>query len=139
VVGSGRENINVQGVEVENLAWNLAREVHDFQSLDIGLYPIVADDWATGKSGFKAIQYMSVGVPFVVTPVGECAEIGVAGSTHLAATSRDEWAESLGRLLSDAALRESMGAAGRRYALEHYTVAAQADKLSEALHAALRA
>jgi glycosyltransferase involved in cell wall biosynthesis len=139
VVGSGRENINVQGVEVENPAWNLAREVHDFQSLDIGLYPIVADDWATGKSGFKAIQYMSVGVPFVVTPVGECAEIGLAGSTHLAATSRDEWAESLGRLLSDAALRESMGAAGRRYALEHYTVAAQADKLSDALHAALRA
>ncbi|HZH92013.1 MAG TPA: glycosyltransferase family 4 protein [Pyrinomonadaceae bacterium] len=139
VVGSGRENINVQGVEVENPAWNLAREVHDFQSLDIGLYPIVADDWATGKSGFKAIQYMSVGVPFVVTPVGECAEIGLAGSTHLTATSRDEWAASLGRLLSDAALRESMGAAGRRYALEHYTVAAQADKLSDALHAAMRA
>ena len=40
VVGSGRLDVRVPGVEVENLDWSLRREVEDFQSFDVGLYPI---------------------------------------------------------------------------------------------------
>jgi glycosyltransferase involved in cell wall biosynthesis len=108
----------------------LTREVEDFQSFDIGLYPIVADNWALGKSGFKAIQYMAVGIPYVVTPVGVCAGMGEAGATHLTATTEDEWYEALERLLSDATRRRQMGEAGRAHALEHYRMEAQAEKLA---------
>ena len=72
----------------------------------------------------------------MVTPVGACAEIGSPEVTHLVARSEDEWYAALARLLSDANLRRKMGAAGRQHALQYYTVAAQADKLAEALHAA---
>lgn len=136
IVGAGRETVNVPGVEVENLAWEMGREVADFQSLDVGLYPVVASDWAAGKSGFKSIQYMAVGVPFVVTPVGAAAETGEAGRTHLSATTPDEWHAALARLLADEELRRTMGAAGRAYALEHFTVPAQADKLAHVLREA---
>ena len=136
VVGAGTDEIKVPGVEVESLAWSLGREIADFQSFDIGLYPIIEDEWSAGKSGFKSIQYMAVGIPFVVTPVGACAEIGEVEVTHLAARSEDEWYRALARLLSDASLRRKMGAAGRQHALQYYTVAAQADKLAEALHTA---
>ena len=82
------------GVEVENAEWELEREVADFQELDIGLYPIetggsLDSQWLLGKSGFKAIQYMAVGVPFVVTPVGVCAEMGIEGKTHFNAVSTE--------------------------------------------------
>src|SRR5205085_3355797 len=102
IVG-GCERINLPGVEVESLPWALEREVADFQSLDIGLYPLGLNAsspraWLVGKSGFKAIQYMSVGTPFVVTPVGVCAEIGVVGATHLMAETPDEWHATLARL-----------------------------------------
>ena len=87
VVGAGKEEIRLPGVEVENLPWKLEREVEDFQLLDIGLYPIDASlysgHWAAGKSGFKSIQYMAVGIPYVASPVGAAAEIGVCGTTHL--------------------------------------------------------
>ena len=137
VVGAGEQDeIKVPGVEVESLAWKLEREIADFQSFDIGLYPIVEDEWSAGKSGFKSVQYMAVGIPFVVTPVGACAEIGEPEVTHLAARSEDEWYAALARLLSDAQLRRKMGAAGRQHALQYYTVAAQADKLAEALRTA---
>jgi glycosyltransferase involved in cell wall biosynthesis len=136
VVGAGREDITVPGVQVDNLPWTLQREVEDFQSLDIGLYPIVADDWAVGKSGFKSIQYMAVGVPFVVTPVGAAGEIGESGVTHLSASSEDEWYEALARLISDASLRARLGAAGRAHAVAHYALGAQAEKLAQALHRA---
>jgi glycosyltransferase involved in cell wall biosynthesis len=139
VVGAGREEIVVPGVEVENLAWSLGREIADFQSFDIGLYPIVEDEWSSGKSGFKSVQYMAVGVPFVTTPVGACAEIGTPNVTHLFATSEEEWFLALSQLLSDKSLRRKMGAAGRQHAVAHYTVAAQAAKLADVFRAALRA
>jgi glycosyltransferase involved in cell wall biosynthesis len=114
----------------------MEREIEDFQSFDIGLYPIAADEWASGKSGFKAIQYMAVGIPYVASPVGACREIGEPNVTHLLASTKDEWVEALASLLSDKELRERLGRAGRAHATEHYTVAVQADKLAEALREA---
>jgi glycosyltransferase involved in cell wall biosynthesis len=140
VIGAGRKDIKIPGIEVESLDWSLEREIEDFQSFDIGLYPIDLErygvEWAAGKSGFKAIQYMTVGIPYVVTPVAACAEIGTPGETHLCATTQTEWQNSLAKLISDRDMRRRMGEAGRLHALEHYTVAAQADKLARALREA---
>ncbi len=141
VVGAGRKEISLPGVDVESLDWNLKREIEDFQSFDIGLYPInvglYANEWAAGKSGFKAIQYMAVGIPYVVTPVAACAEIGEQNVTHLCASTQDEWRAALESLLTNQERREQMGRAGRRHAAEHFTVPAQADKLAQALHEAV--
>jgi len=74
VVGAGKERHLSSRSGSENSAWEIDREVEDFQSIDIGLYPIDASlysGWASGKSGFKAVQYMAVGVPYVATPVAD--------------------------------------------------------------------
>jgi glycosyltransferase involved in cell wall biosynthesis len=140
IVGAGRDTISVAGVTVENLRWDLNREIQDFQSLDIGLYPIdtrlYADRWAAGKSGFKAIQYMAVGVPYVVTPAGAAAEIGEVGVTHLTASTPEEWRKALEVLIADRERRLRMGAAGRLHAEAHYNLPEQADKLGRALREA---
>ena len=137
IVGSGRQEVSLPGLEVENLKWDLAREISDFQSVDIGLYPIdsslYAEKWASGKSGFKAIQYMAVGIPYVSTPVGASAEIGEVGTTHLSAANVDEWRNALALLLSNTEERRKMGMAGRAYAIRHYGLQDQADKLASAL------
>jgi glycosyltransferase involved in cell wall biosynthesis len=64
------------------------------------------------------------------------AEIGEAGITHFHATSNDEWSRTLELLLVDAELRRTMGASGRRHAVDHYSLSEQTDKLARALHAA---
>ncbi|HKP35830.1 MAG TPA: glycosyltransferase family 4 protein [Pyrinomonadaceae bacterium] len=134
IVGSGRASVPVPGVEVENLEWDLEREVEDFQSLDVGLYPVNPDNnWATGKSGFKAIEYMAAGVPYVASPVGAAAQLGEEGVTHLFATTQEEWAEKVRTLLDDAERRQRMGAAGRRHAVELYHLETQAEKLARVL------
>jgi glycosyltransferase involved in cell wall biosynthesis len=135
IVGAGRD-VLLPGIAIENLEWKLEREIADFQSFDVGLYPVIADNWSVGKSGFKAIQYMAVGIPYVTTPVGACAEIGVPDVTHFLASSPDEWRTALARLLRDATLRQQMGDAGRTHALQYYTVPAQADKLAGVLREA---
>jgi len=138
IVGSGVNEVKIDGVEVENLDWNLEREIEDFASLDIGLYPIALSDsankeWLLGKSGFKAIQYLSVGVPFVMTPVGVCSELGIVEQTHLNAQTAEDWYNSLDILLSDGGYRKAVGKSGREVALEHFGLDRQADLLTEAV------
>lgn len=137
LVGTGEENIAIPGVEIENRPWKLDREIPDFQSLDIGIYPIVEDNWSVGKSCFKAVQYMAVGVPFVVSPVGACEDIAEPNQTHFVARTADDWYAHLSRLLSDAALRRRMGESGRGYAVKHYSIEVHVPKLAEALRSAV--
>jgi glycosyltransferase involved in cell wall biosynthesis len=121
IIGSGHARFTADGIPVEMRPWAIEREVEDLRSFDVAVYPIVADPWAEGKSGFKAIQYLSCGIPYVASPVGIVAHMGLPGITHLEARSEDEWFDGLSRLLADAALRDRMGQAGRRYAVERYS------------------
>jgi glycosyltransferase involved in cell wall biosynthesis len=137
IVGSGRDSIAVNGVEVETRPWLMEREVADFQSLDIGVYPIADDAWSAGKAGFKAVQYMATGVPFVMSPVGVCAAMGVPEETHFAAVSDDDWFESLRRLVTDIELRKRMSLTARAFSEKHYDIEPQADALAAAIRGAL--
>ena len=133
IVGAGVSHIDVSGVEVINRVWHLDREIDDFQSIDIGVYPLISDEWTRYKAGFKGIQYMAAGIPFVMTPDGVCATMGIEGTTHIAATTPDEWYEALRRLLTDDALRNRMGSAGRQHAIAHYDVASAAATLASVI------
>lgn len=138
IAGSGRDEVRVNGIDVITRPWRMEAEVEDFQSIDIGVYPIADDAWSAGKAGFKAVQYMACGVPFVMSPVGVCATMGVPGQTHLAAVSDDDWLAALRRLVSDAELRKRMSLAGRAFAEEHYGIEAQADALAAAIRGTAR-
>jgi glycosyltransferase involved in cell wall biosynthesis len=138
LVGTGVDNVAISGVEIENLPWTLNLEIAHFQSLDIGIYPIVEDSWSVGKSCFKAVQYMAVGIPFVLSPVGACQEIAESNQTHFVARTEDEWYTHLSRLLRDENLRRQIGESGRRYAEEHYSIEVHVPRLAEALRSAAR-
>jgi glycosyltransferase involved in cell wall biosynthesis len=129
IIGSGREEA-IDGVEAEFAAWRLDREVADLQAFDVAVYPIIVDEWAEGKSGFKSIQYLSCGLPFVASPVGVVSQIGVPEETHLEARTDDEWERALSRLLTDAALRRRLRDAGRHYAVERYSTRDSAAQLA---------
>jgi glycosyltransferase involved in cell wall biosynthesis len=139
IIGSGQTAVRVPGVDVESRPWSLEREVEDFQSLDIGVYPIADDEWSAGKAGLKAVQYMAAGVPFVVSPVGVCAEMGVAGQTHFTAITDDAWLDALRKLVMNGELRARMAAAGRTFAETHYGIDAQAGVLAAVIRGAMRA
>ncbi len=105
--------------------WRLDRELEDLQAFDIGLMPLPDTEWARGKCGFKALQYMGIGIPGVVSPVGVNTSIVHHGVNSLLARGEDEWVDALSRLVTDADLRRSLGAAGRADVVARYSVLSQ--------------
>jgi glycosyltransferase involved in cell wall biosynthesis len=132
VIGAGRD-FQLPGVKVLNERWALETEVERFQSLDIGLYPLDNTVWELGKAGFKAIQYMAVGAPCVVSRVGVTRDIVTDGENGFLASTPREWSEKLGQLLSDAVLRQRLAAAGRRTIVERYSLSVNAPRLRSVL------
>ena len=131
VIGVGA--FAVPGVDVECRPWSAATEVRDLWDMDVGIMPLPDAPWARGKCGMKAIQYMGVGIPAVVSPVGANREIVVDGVTGLHASTDGEWVDALDRLLGDRALRRRLGAAGRDLVRERYSAEAQAPRVAEVL------
>jgi glycosyltransferase involved in cell wall biosynthesis len=54
---------------------------------------LTEDPWTLGKCAMKAIQYLGVGVPAVVSPVGANREVVEHGVTGFHAKTEDEWVE----------------------------------------------
>ena len=138
IIGSGRTEGGPKGTNTRFEEWKLERETDDLQSFDIGLYPIfnegsVDENWLAGKSGFKAIQYLSAGTPFVMSPVGVCSEIGIHGETHFNASTDEDWYNWLETLLNDREMAAQMGDVGRKFAVENYSLLEHSEKLAEVL------
>ena len=53
----------------EFIPWSMDREVDLIQDFDIGIMPMPDNKWTMGKCAFKAIEYLAVGIPAVVSPL----------------------------------------------------------------------
>ena len=137
VSGAGKP-VRFPGVTVEDVPWSLDQEVTLFNSCDAGVYPLTDDDWARGKCGFKAIQFMACGVPVVAASVGVNREIIEDGRNGFLAANAAEWAEKLERLLVDAPLRARLAQAGRETIEARYSLRVTAPQLADIMRKALR-
>ncbi len=137
IVGAGEYLLRAPGVRVEYAAWRLDEEVERFRSLDIGVYPLPDDEWVLGKTGFKTLQFMSVGVPCVASAVGTNRQIIRDGVNGFLAKTDDEWLRKLRLLLQDERLRRSIGDEGRRTVESTYSLkiaAARLEALLQSVH-----
>lgn len=134
VVGAGRPPLRLPNLQA--VRWELTREPDELHQLDIGLMPMPDNEWTRGKCGFKALLYMSAGVPVVASPVGSNTEIVRDGATGFLASDPGQWTDRLAQLIEDRGLRARMGAAGRTVVEERYSVEAQAPRLLDVLQRA---
>lgn len=111
----------LDGVDVVNDHWTLDQEIHYLHHADIGLMPLHDTPRARGKCAFKALQYMAVGTPVVLSPVGMNAEVVEDGVSGFLADSPEAWKEKLGLLIADSELRERIGRAARERVQTRYS------------------
>ena len=118
--------------------WRLEDENQDLISFDIGLMPLQDDLWSKGKCGLKIIQYLSVGVPVVCSPVGINGDIVKDGRNGFWATSPQEWVDRLATLISNPALRLKMGREGIETVEKGYSLSVNSEKFFQALQSLSR-
>ena len=106
------------------IKWSEATEIEDLLQMDIGIMPLYADAWSEGKCGFKLIQYLSLGMPAIASPVGINKTIIEDGKNGFLCESESEWYEALKQLMTDASLRADLGLVGRQKMKAQYSIQA---------------
>lgn len=125
--------------QVEYLPWSAEMEVAAIASMTVGLMPLEDSPWSRGKCSFKMLQYLSAGVPAVVSPVGMNREVAALGSFAALATSEDDWYQGISAWLADPAAAARAGRAARTAMDCHYSVKALAPRLANLLLGVTRA
>ncbi|RMF50685.1 MAG: glycosyltransferase, partial [Bacteroidetes bacterium] len=120
---------------IESLPWRPETEVDDLTEIDIGLMPLPDEPWSRGKCALKALQYMALGIPPVVSPVGMNRQVVQEGVNGLWASTLDEWVEKVSWLIERPEERQRLGAAARHTVQAAYSVHANAPKYLAAFQA----
>jgi glycosyltransferase involved in cell wall biosynthesis len=124
----GDPNYKNEDLNITGYPWRLSSEIEDLQEIDIGIMPLPDDEWSKGKCGFKSLQYMSLEIPTIMSPVGVNTEIIEDGKNGLLASSEKEWINKLSSLIESEELRIRLGKEGRKTVLEKYSVVSQKEK-----------
>jgi len=113
------------------IKWKKETEIQDLAKISIGVMPLENDIWAEGKCGFKGLQYMALGIPALMSPVGVNKQIVDHGNNGYLLSSAEEWKKQLSVLLEDESLRIRIGKAGKKTILDKYSVTANQPKYLE--------
>ncbi len=134
VIGDAKYRHDALGIVGE--AWRADTEVEELRKIDVGLMPLPDTEWARGKCGLKGLQYMSLAIPTVMSPVGVNADIIRHGHNGFLASAEDEWVARLTELVESAELRARLGDAGRQTVVDSYSVQRWRDTYVELIRTA---
>ncbi len=96
-------------IKYTSLNWNKNSEIQDLLKIDIGIYPLINDDWIIGKSGLKVMQYMALGLPSVSSDFGNVKNFIIDGENGMLAKDEKEWYEKLIYLIDNFDIRKKIG------------------------------
>lgn len=113
--------------------WSLQSEVRDLLGFDVGIMPLLDDEWTRGKCALKILQYFAAFLPVICSPVGTNCEVVKDGVSGIFARSPREWEEGIAGLLDSPERRETMGLSGRRLVEEKYSLAVVAPRFAALL------
>lgn len=110
---------------IEYKKWTKESEIEDLLLFDIGLMPLSEDKWSKGKCGFKALQYMSLGIPTLLSPVGVNRDIVTHKESGLLCTT--DWQQNIINLVDSVAERKRIGQKGFEVMKGTYSTEANKD------------
>lgn len=116
------KNFEKNGVKVKLIPWSPNDEYYQLQNIDIGLAPLINEEWERYKCGFKVINYMAAGIPPAASDMGEHRYIIRDGVNGFLCKDENEWIYKLRRLIEDEKLRQNIGLNGRKAVEKTYSM-----------------
>ena len=118
---------------IDELNWSNPNEVPRSlkeNKVDIGVAPMLETKFDKAKCAFKVIEYMAVGIPVIVSPIGEQIIVCRDGVDGFYAENLNEWVSSIMKL-KDVVLRKKIGESAQKRVKKKYSYQAI---LSEVYH-----
>ncbi len=104
------------------IKWSKQAEIDDLLNFNIGLMPLANEEWAKGKCGFKALQYMALGIPAVVSDDGVNAEIVDHDVNGCVCKTHADWIFYLSKLISEPDYLKRLSSKTREKIIAHYSL-----------------
>jgi glycosyltransferase involved in cell wall biosynthesis len=118
-VGAG--HLNVEGIRIIQKKWTYDTEVKNIRNFDIGIMPLLDNEWTRGKGGYKLLQYMAMGIPSCASPVQINKKLIVDGSNGYLLHNEEDWFKKLSHLIENKEIRNRMGDSGRKMAKDQFS------------------
>ena len=115
---------------VRFIKWSPAVEAEALREMTVGIMPLPNTEWTRGKCSFKMLQYLAVGLPVVVSPVGMNREVLQRGTVGYAADTQDQWYDALHSLYQQREHGIQMGLTGRGVIESEYNTALVTEQLA---------
>ena len=118
----GNFDYYIEDINCEIVQWDKEKEIADLTDIDIGFYPLSMDEeWVSGKSGLKALQYMALGIPTIASNIGNVTAIIKNMQNGILVNTHKEWLEAFIKLIDNPNLRKKLGMAGRETVVQNYS------------------
>lgn len=121
-------DLEISELDSHTTVWDREEEINQLRKISIGIMPLPDNRWTKGKCGFKGLQYMSLGIPTLMSPVGVNAEIIEDGVNGFLPTTSDEWFLRLSQLVENEELRKALGEKGFSTVKKSYSVEGNKEK-----------
>jgi glycosyltransferase involved in cell wall biosynthesis len=90
--------------------------------VDVNLVPLITDEFNECKSAIRYLESGLLGIPSIVTAVGDFKNVVNHGETGFLAENEEEWQAYLERLIQDAELRGLIGGNAQSSVLSEYCI-----------------
>lgn len=97
------ENIpGLEAVLVDSIDWGDPRAVREaVAEFDVGLYPLLDNEFNFYKCGFKLLEYAALGIPFVVSKVSANSSLMASGLNGFVVSNENEWISAMWKLANN--------------------------------------
>ena len=115
-------DLEIPELGIGTTKWDKRQEIDQLREISIGVMPLPDNKWTRGKCGFKGLQYMSLGIPTLMSPVGVNTEIINDGVNGFLPQNESQWFKRLSELIESAELRSEIGQRGYEDVVKKYSV-----------------
>jgi glycosyltransferase involved in cell wall biosynthesis len=122
VISNQKPELDLESLQF--IKWKKESEIQDLSSIDIGIMPLIDNDWTRGKCGFKIIQYLSLGIPSIASDIPPNDKIIVNQKNGVLCESLADWENALRSLIESESLRVSFSKNGISHIKSYYSVSA---------------
>ena len=108
---------------IDHLNWDKDNAISlALSDVDIGVYPLINNDFNSFKCGFKALEYMAMKIPVISSPITVNKGIVLDNVNRFLVSSSQEWIDALDDLITNEEKRNSFGINGFNKIASEYSI-----------------